>query len=75
MAGASVGAVQILEFSGEELEHVAREFFMPAITRTPPDYRGRVMVHELGESVTVSRSQCSQMSVVRNADMVRLGPR
>ncbi|GAA3042889.1 helix-turn-helix domain-containing protein [Pseudonocardia yunnanensis] len=66
--------MQILEYSGEELERVAREFFMPVITRTRTDYRGRVTVHELGEAVTVSRSHWGQMSVVRTARMVARAP-
>jgi AraC-like DNA-binding protein len=48
--------VQILEYSGEELEDVASEFFMPMLARARPDYRGRVAVHELGEALTLIRS-------------------
>jgi len=56
MAGASLEAVQIHEFSGEELEDVARERFMPVIARTNPDFRGRVALQELGEAITLARS-------------------
>ena len=56
MAGATLGAVQIHEFSGEELEHVTSEFFIPVIARTRPDHRGWVAFQELGEALTLSRS-------------------
>jgi AraC-like DNA-binding protein len=49
--------VQIQEFSGEELEDVARECFVPTIARTQPDFRGRVALQELDEALTISRSQ------------------
>jgi len=62
--------VQILEYSGEELEDVASEFFIPVIARTGPDYRGRVALHELGEALTLSRSHWGQMSAVRTGRMV-----
>ncbi|WP_433272821.1 helix-turn-helix domain-containing protein [Pseudonocardia xinjiangensis] len=48
--------MQIQELSGEELEHVARERFIPAIARTRPDHRGRVASQDLGQTVTLSRS-------------------
>ena len=48
--------MQISEFSGEELEDIAREHFIPAITRTHPDFRGRTARQELSETVTISRA-------------------
>jgi hypothetical protein len=42
--------VQILEYSGEELEHLAGEFFIPVIVRTRPDFRERVALRELSET-------------------------
>jgi AraC-like DNA-binding protein len=45
------GAVQIYEFSGEEYEQVTREFFIPAIARTHPDFRGLMALQELGDAV------------------------
>ena len=48
--------MQIREFSGEELEDVAGEFFLPMIARTGPGFRGRVAVQELGDALTLSRS-------------------
>jgi AraC-like DNA-binding protein len=56
MAGASLGAVQILELSGEELEDVARGFSMPVMIQAPPEYRGRVALQGLGDVVTLSRT-------------------
>jgi AraC-like DNA-binding protein len=61
--------VQILEYSGEELEQVASEFFMPVIARTGPDYRGSVAFQELGEALTLSRSHWGPMSAVRTDRM------
>ena len=48
--------MQTLEYSGEELDDLAREFYLPVIARTGPDFRGWVAVQELGETVTLSRS-------------------
>jgi AraC-like DNA-binding protein len=48
--------VLIREFSGEEFEDVAGEFFLPVIARTGPDFRARVAVQKLGEALTLSRS-------------------
>jgi AraC-like DNA-binding protein len=61
--------VQILEYSGEELEHVARELYIPVIARTRPGYRGRAAVHELGEALTLTRSHWGRMSAVRTDRM------
>ncbi|WP_433289639.1 helix-turn-helix domain-containing protein [Pseudonocardia sp. CA-142604] len=47
--------MQVHEYSGEELEDVAGELFIPVIARAGPDYRGRVAVHELGEALTLTR--------------------
>jgi AraC-like DNA-binding protein len=54
MAGVSLGAVHVQEFSGEDLESVARE--MPVIMQTRPDYRGRLALQGLGEAITLSRT-------------------
>jgi AraC-like DNA-binding protein len=54
--GASLGAVQFHEFSGEELEHVTREFYIPMIAWARPDDRGRVAFRELGETVSLAWS-------------------
>jgi hypothetical protein len=48
--------VHIHEFSGEELEDVAREFPMPVIIQARPGYRGRSGLQELSEAVTLSRT-------------------
>jgi hypothetical protein len=48
--------VQIREFSGEEVEDVAGEFFLPMIARTGPGFCGRVAVQEFGEALTLSQS-------------------
>ena len=61
--------MQILEYSGEEFEHVAREFFIPVIARTRPDFRGRAASHELGETLTLSRTHWGQMSALRTDRM------
>ena len=69
MARASLEAVRIHEYSGEELEDVAGEVFVPVIARTAPGYRGRVALHELGTSLALSRSYWGPMSAVRTARM------
>jgi AraC-like DNA-binding protein len=56
------------EFSGEEFEHVASEFFIPAIAWMGPEY-GRVAVQELGEALMLSRSHWGPMSAVRTGRM------
>ena len=62
--------MQIHEFSGEELEDIANEFFMPQISRTHPNFRGRVALHRLGEAVTLSRSHWGRlMSALRTGWM------
>src|SRR5262245_22337091 len=58
------------EFSGEEMEHVAGELFIPVIARAGPDYRGRVALHELGEALTLTRTHCEgPVSAVRTDRM------
>jgi AraC-like DNA-binding protein len=69
MLGASIGAVQILEYSREEFERVASEFFIPAIARTGPDFRGRMALQELGEALEISRSYWGPMSAIRTDRM------
>ena len=56
--------MQTLEYSGEEFEHVASEYFIPAIARTGPDFRGRMALQELGEALEVSRSHWGPMSAI-----------
>ncbi|GAA1233239.1 AraC family transcriptional regulator [Pseudonocardia alaniniphila] len=46
--------MHVQEFSGEDLEGVARG--MPVIMQTRPDYRGRLALHGLGQAVTLSRT-------------------
>ncbi|GAA3056085.1 hypothetical protein GCM10010464_21090 [Pseudonocardia yunnanensis] len=46
--------MHVQEFSGEDLEGVARE--MPVIMQMRPDYRGRLALQGLGEAVTLSRT-------------------
>ncbi|GAA1178161.1 hypothetical protein GCM10009608_12640 [Pseudonocardia alaniniphila] len=66
----SLGAVQILEYSGEELEDVADGFLMPVIARARPDYRGRVAFQELDEALALTQwRHQGQMSVVRTDRM------
>jgi AraC-like DNA-binding protein len=61
--------VRIHEYSGAELEDVARDVFVPVIARTAPGYRGRMALHELGETLALSRSYWGPMSAVRTAQM------
>ncbi|WP_433287667.1 helix-turn-helix domain-containing protein [Pseudonocardia sp. CA-142604] len=62
--------MQIWEFSGEEYEDVTREIYTPMIARTAPDFRGWSAVQELGEALTLSRSQFrGQISAVRTDRM------
>ena len=68
-AGVSLASVQIREFSGEEFEDVAREFLIPAIIRSGPDFRGRVASQELGEDLTLSLSRWGPRSAVRTDRM------
>lgn len=53
--GTMVG-VQIHDYTGEELEQIARESFVPVIFRTRPDFSGRIAFHEMGNAVTLSRA-------------------
>jgi AraC-like DNA-binding protein len=71
MAGVSLGSVHVQEFSGEELEDVARE--MPVIMQTRPGYRGRLTLHRLGEAVTLSRTNSG--GPLRTARTPRLATR
>ncbi|GAA3046397.1 hypothetical protein GCM10010464_08320 [Pseudonocardia yunnanensis] len=48
--------MQIHEFSGEEYEQSVRECFFPVIARTHPDFRGRVELQELDETVLLTRA-------------------
>ncbi|WP_433295245.1 helix-turn-helix domain-containing protein [Pseudonocardia sp. CA-142604] len=61
--------MQIVEYSGEELEHVACEFSIPVIARACPDFQGRLAVQKLGDTLTLSRSRWGQMSAVRTTRM------
>jgi AraC-like DNA-binding protein len=55
--------VQIYEYSGEELEHVTGEIYVPVIARTDPNFRGRSAVQELGETLTLSRTHWGPISL------------
>ncbi|GAA3066889.1 hypothetical protein GCM10010464_33930 [Pseudonocardia yunnanensis] len=61
--------MQILDFSGEELEDAAGEFAIPVIARTGPHFRGRAASQELGETLTLTRTHWGQMSSVRTDRM------
>ncbi|WP_433297003.1 helix-turn-helix domain-containing protein [Pseudonocardia sp. CA-142604] len=61
--------MQILEFSGEELEDAAEEFFIPVVVRTCPGFRGQAAIQELGQTLTLTRSHSGQMSAVRTDRM------
>jgi AraC-like DNA-binding protein len=61
--------VQIIEYSAEEVEDVAGEFFLPVTVRTGPGFRGRAAIQGLGETLTLSRSHSGQMSAVRTDRM------
>jgi AraC-like DNA-binding protein len=61
--------VQILEYSGEELEDVAGEFLIPVMARTGLDLRGRTAIQDLGGTLTLTRTHWVQMSAVRTARM------
>ena len=50
--------MQIHEFSGKELHGSVDEFFMSAIYRTDPDFRGRVVMQELGKGLTLLQATC-----------------
>jgi AraC-like DNA-binding protein len=64
--------VQVIEFSGEELEDVARESFMPVIARARPNYRGQVAFQELDEALTLTQwRHRGQTSVVRTDRMAK----
>ena len=67
--------MQILEFSGEELEDVVGESLIPMIARTRPEYRGRVEFHELGEALALSRAHWEgPVSAVRTDRMAARAP-
>ncbi|WP_433295257.1 helix-turn-helix domain-containing protein [Pseudonocardia sp. CA-142604] len=62
--------MQILDYySGEEMEDVAGEFFIPVITRTGPDFRGRTAFEDLGRTLTLYRTHWGQMSTLRTDRM------
>lgn len=46
--------MEIHECSGQELEQIAHESFVPVIFRTRPDFSGRIALQEMGEAVTLS---------------------
>jgi AraC-like DNA-binding protein len=48
--------VRIYEYSGEGLEQIVRESFMPVIARTRPDFRGRMELQEMDRAVTLTRA-------------------
>ncbi|WP_433287621.1 helix-turn-helix domain-containing protein [Pseudonocardia sp. CA-142604] len=49
-------AVKINEFSSEEYEQTVRECLFPVIARTGPDFRGRLALQELSETVALTRA-------------------
>jgi AraC-like DNA-binding protein len=57
--------VQIYEYSGEELEHVTGEIYVPVIVRTGPNFRGRSAVQELGETLSLSRTHWGPISLLQ----------
>ncbi|WP_433291593.1 helix-turn-helix domain-containing protein [Pseudonocardia sp. CA-142604] len=61
--------MQILEYSGEELEDRAREIFFPVTVKAGPGFRGRAAIQELGETQTLSRSHMGRISAVRTGRM------
>ncbi|GAA1183520.1 helix-turn-helix domain-containing protein [Pseudonocardia alaniniphila] len=61
--------MQIFEYSGEELEHLAREFFLPVIVKAGSDFRGQVAIQGLGKTLTLSRSHSGHMSTIRTNRM------
>jgi AraC-like DNA-binding protein len=61
--------VQILDYSGEEMEDVAGAFFIPVIARTAPGFRGRTAFQELGENLTLYLTRWGQMSALRTDRM------
>ncbi|WP_433287635.1 helix-turn-helix domain-containing protein [Pseudonocardia sp. CA-142604] len=62
--------MRILEYSGEELEQVAKEICLPVIARTGPHFRARAAVHELSESLTLFWSHFrTPVSLVRTGRM------
>jgi len=71
MAGVSLGAVHVQEFSHDELEDIGRE--MPVIMQTRPGYRGRLALQGLGEAVTLSRTNSG--GPLRTARTPRLATR
>jgi AraC-like DNA-binding protein len=61
--------MQVREYSGEELDDVANEFYIPQISRTHPDFRGRVEFQELCETLSLARTHWGQMVAVRTDRM------
>jgi AraC-like DNA-binding protein len=51
-----IGSVQIHDYSGEELEQIARDSFVPVNFRMRPDFCGRIALREMGKAVTLSRA-------------------
>jgi AraC-like DNA-binding protein len=51
-----IGNVQIHEYSGDTLEQIARESFVPVDFRTGPDFSGRIALQEMGAAVTLSQA-------------------
>jgi AraC-like DNA-binding protein len=48
--------VYVQEFSGEELEQIARESFMPVVAQTRPDFKGRMVSAALGDALMLTRA-------------------
>jgi AraC-like DNA-binding protein len=51
-----IGNVEIHDYSGDDLEQIARQSFVPVILRTRPGFSGRIALQEMGSAVTLSRA-------------------
>ncbi len=51
-----IGIVEVHDYSGEDLEQIARQSFVPVSFRTGPDFSGRIALQEMGNAVTLSRA-------------------
>ncbi|MFK3978793.1 helix-turn-helix domain-containing protein [Micromonospora sp. NPDC050397] len=59
----------VRNFSGEELEQVASDSFMPVIARTGAGFRGRMTQQRLGAAVTLTRARSGPMRTIRTDRM------
>jgi AraC-like DNA-binding protein len=65
----NLGPVRVHEFSGMEFEDVLSEFFIPVSVRSGPDFRGRVVLQELGKGLTLSLTRWGPRSAARTERM------